>query len=150
MAQCRPAATASLKRGLSPAATGPGRERNQRKTRWDGKVRTWPRGSERRAGDGEKRAFYGNGAGSGLSQLCSPESLFVHNHFGITWICPPPFVHTHTYKHTLHTQTKTFPATHTGLAAAGPRMAFRVAEKGFIFPSYLDGNVQLGGLLGGS
>lgn len=44
-----------------------------------------------------ERAFYGNVANSGLSQLCALESLFVHNHFGITWICPPPSFLAHTY-----------------------------------------------------
>lgn len=71
----------------------------------------------------------------------------------------PTSIRPHTYKHTLHTQTKTFPATHAGLA--GPLMAFQVDKKGFISlslfdgvsslsPSYLDGDVELGGLLGGS
>lgn len=49
-----------------------------------------------------ERAFYGNGADHGLSRLCALESLFVHNHFGITWICPPPSS-TQT-----HVQTNTF------------------------------------------
>ncbi len=56
-------------------------------------------------------AFYGNGADGGLSQLCALESLFVHNHFGITWICPPPslFTWTHTNTHTpIHIQGKKF------------------------------------------
>lgn len=78
----------------------------ERKRRRDRKVSTWGKGSEwdGEGGGGEKgrerwgeKAFYGNGADSGLSQLCSLESLFVHNHSGITWICPPPSLHTNTH-----------------------------------------------------
>lgn len=47
-----------------------------------------------------ERAFYGKGADRGLSRLCALESLFVHNHFGITWICPPPSFPTHKHTHT--------------------------------------------------
>lgn len=53
-----------------------------------------------------ERVFYGNGADSGLSQLCALESLFVHNHFGITRICPPRSFLSHTQTH-IHAQTHT-------------------------------------------
>lgn len=47
---------------------------------------------KRKQGDGQK-AFYGNEASSGLSPLFALERLFVHDHFRITQICPPPHTH---------------------------------------------------------
>lgn len=115
--------------------------------------RKWVR---RRRGGGRERerwgekAFYGNGADSGLSQLCSLESLFVHNHSGITWICPPPSLHTNTHSPiVIYRQRHIYRYTQVRLKVF-PFIRGSLLHFFFFLPSYLDSDVELGSLLGGS
>lgn len=89
--------------------------------------RKWARRRTEKKERWGERAFYGNGADSGLSQLGALESLFVHNHFGITWICPPPSFLAHTNTSAgIHRQKHI--CSHTGLASAGTYEIFQGAN----------------------